>query len=180
LTPDAIKILSCLCHNDDQGAEFGSGKSTMWFSQRVKHLTSVEHNPAWYERVNHWIIKGNRQNVDYSLAERQDQIEPASTSYVLTAEKFSRDELDFALVDGIYRDACTIKIIPKIKPGGFLIIDNINLSIPSSSRCPNSIRKHDSPVTELWRDVWDIIHHWRFVWTSNGVSDTAIFIKPAQ
>ncbi len=29
--------------------EFGSGNSTIWYSQRVKSITAVENDPNWYE-----------------------------------------------------------------------------------------------------------------------------------
>jgi len=30
------------------------------------------------------------------------------------------------IVDGVWREACTIEALPKVKPGGYLLIDNTN------------------------------------------------------
>jgi len=49
LTQQANLILSTLLKPTDMGLEWGSGRSTIWFTQRVKYLTSVEHDEAWYK-----------------------------------------------------------------------------------------------------------------------------------
>ena len=46
LTPAAIGLLATLLRPADTGAEFGSGRSTLWFAARVAALTSVEHDTA--------------------------------------------------------------------------------------------------------------------------------------
>ncbi|HXT93278.1 MAG TPA: hypothetical protein VN714_28940 [Trebonia sp.] len=51
LTPEAIGLLGTLLHPTDRGAEFGSGRSTLWFAGRVAALTSVETNARWHESV---------------------------------------------------------------------------------------------------------------------------------
>ena len=35
-------------HKDPYVLEFGIGGSTVWFSQKTKHLCSVEHDSKWY------------------------------------------------------------------------------------------------------------------------------------
>jgi hypothetical protein len=42
LTPAAIGLLGSLLRPTDGGAEFGSGRSTIWFAERVTGLTSIE------------------------------------------------------------------------------------------------------------------------------------------
>ena len=51
--------------------EFGSGRSTRWFSTLVGHLTSVEHNPEWYEQVKQQLDNANvhQRVVPTSVAE---------------------------------------------------------------------------------------------------------------
>ena len=38
--------------------------------------------------------------------------------------------IDFALIDGIYRDHVTLFLLPKIRLGGVLVIDNVNRYLP--------------------------------------------------
>lgn len=178
LTPSANQILTTCLKDTDRGAEFGSGKSTIWFSKQIASLVSVEHNPVWYEKVRKELEILGQQNVTYLFRPQKPGENPLQSAYVLEAQKLANASLDFALVDGIYRDACVWVLLDKIAPGGLLIIDNINLYLPSSSRCPNSIRPNGSPVTPLWERVYAILKQWRYIWTSNGISDTAIFFKP--
>ncbi len=177
LTQVANTFLSYLVNPDYVGIEYGSGKSTIWFSKRVKELTSVEHNPVWYEFVTNKLKSGKLSNVNYHLFPRQDTIAPHLTDYVKIAKQFEPDSLDFVLVDGIYRDACIEASIPLLKIGGILIIDNINLYLPCSSRAPNSIPSNGKPASPGWENVRNKLFKWLCIWTSNGVTDTAIYIK---
>lgn len=178
LTPLANKILASCLRSTDHGAEFGSGKSTIWFSKRVASLVSIEHNPFWYEKVRGELVKLGQSNVTYLLRPQKPGEDPIYSDYAREAQRFADSSLDFALVDGIYRDACGWLLLDKIAPGGMLIIDNINLYLPSTSRCPYSIQPDGSPVTSLWARLQSALRPWRCIWTSNGVSDTAIFFKP--
>jgi hypothetical protein len=180
LTPLANQILIANLRDTDHGAEFGSGKSTIWFSKRVASLVSIEHNPLWYEKVKRELELLGKSNVTYLFRPQKPGENPLQSDYVREAYKIADSSLDFALVDGIYRDACVCALLNKIAPGGLLIIDNINLYLPSTSRCPNSVHPDKPPVTPLWGQVYDRLKQWRCIWTSNGVSDTAIFFKPCQ
>ena len=72
----------------------------------------------------------------------------------------------------------SLKVLPKLKHEGILIIDNINLYLPNASRSPNSIRRFDNTNDSDWASVQVQIDSWEMVWTTNGVSDTALWIKP--
>ena len=47
--------------------EFGSGRSGIWFSQRVQNLTSVEHDLDWYQSVKDKLEKENVTNINLRL-----------------------------------------------------------------------------------------------------------------
>jgi hypothetical protein len=49
LAKSAILLLDSYLKPGDIGFEWGSGRSTLWFAQRVAHLYSVEDNRDWYE-----------------------------------------------------------------------------------------------------------------------------------
>jgi len=59
-----------------------------------------------------------------------------------------------------------------------LIIDNVNRYLPCLSKAPSSRRPALGPVTPVWAEVADGLRGWRTIWTSSGVTDTAIFIRP--
>jgi hypothetical protein len=49
LTAQAISLLDGLLRPIDVGLEWGSGRSTAWFGQRISALTSIEHDALWGE-----------------------------------------------------------------------------------------------------------------------------------
>jgi predicted O-methyltransferase YrrM len=181
LTPSAIRLLESLLRPADRGAEFGSGRSTIWFASRVAALTSVEHDAQWHQAVTASLIEHGLRNVDYILAPEDQPMENGgSSAYAQVAHAFPDASLDFSLVDGHYRDYSAKFILPKLKPGGLLIIDNVNWYLPCESKSPNSRTAALGPKTPAWAEVAAELANWRSIWTSSGVWDTAIFIKPAD
>lgn len=179
LTPAATRLLESLLRPEDHGVEFGSGRSTVWFASRVAALTSVEHDEAWYATVTARLRERGLRNVDYMLAPIDQPPEQGGQSaYARKALAFADQSVDFALVDGHYRDYSAKFILPKIRPGGMLIIDNVNWFLPSASRAPNSRSHAAGPSGEVWTEVAGELGRWRKIWTSSGVWDTAMFIKP--
>lgn len=178
LTPTANEILHSLLRKEDHGLEFGSGNSSVWFAQRVARLDSVEHQPQWYEKVQGMLSEAGLTNVQSHLHLRDADDNPDGSGYVRVADKFCAQSLDFVLVDGIYREYCARAVLEKIKPGGMLIIDNINLYLPCDSVAPHSVPREGLPRNAVWAEVQQALQSWRVIWTTNGISDTAIFFKP--
>jgi predicted O-methyltransferase YrrM len=178
LTPAANAFLDSWLRKEDLGLEFGSGRSTLWFARRVGMLDSVEHQAGWHARVSEMLAEAGLENVRYHLHPRDADDNPGGSDYMRVVEGIAAQSLDFVLVDGIYREYCARAALDKLKPGGILVIDNVNLYLPCQSRCPNSVPKDGQPISPVWAEVYAVIRTWRTVWTSNGVSDTAIFIKP--
>ncbi|WP_239394068.1 class I SAM-dependent methyltransferase [Frankia sp. CiP3] len=179
LTPQANEILVTLLRRTDDGLEFGSGRSTIWLANRVHHLSSVEHDDGWHSTVSAQLKEQRLQNVEYILAPQDVPAERGGESeYASTALRFGDASLDFVLVDGAYRDFCVKFAIPKIKPGGVLVLDNINWYLPFNSRSPNSRTSVQGADGSVWAEVQQIIQNWRLIWTSSGVWDTAFFFKP--
>jgi predicted O-methyltransferase YrrM len=179
LAPAAIGLLCSLLRPTDCGLEFGSGRSTVWLSRHVDALTSVEHDERWHTSVSATLKAEGLHNVDYILAPGDQPIERGGESaYARTALAFPDASLDFALIDGHYRDYSAKFTLPKIKPGGMLIIDNVNWYLPCQSKAPNSRTPALGPKTPVWAEVAEELAGWRTIWTTNDVWDTAIFIKP--
>jgi SAM-dependent methyltransferase len=178
LTPSAIRVFEGSIDFRSRGLEFGSGRSTVWLARRVRRLFSVEHDPAWYEKVRTNLDFYMIGNVDYHLAPREPEGAPGTPAYVRLVDEIADRELDFALVDGIYRDRCVLAAIPKLRPGGLLVIDNVNRYLPSKTRAPHSRTLADGPDGPGWQQVAEQIKGWKVFWTSNGVFDTAIYFKP--
>ncbi len=171
LTQAANAILSSLIRPTDIGFEWGAGRSTLWFAKHSRRLTSIEHDEAWYRRVKGMTEENGLENVDLRLCSTQGGEHSSYVSAVTSCEPAS---LDFALVDGRLREHCMSAVLDRIRPGGLLVLDNANRYIPNDSRSPGSARAFPNPQ---WQDVAEALASWRRIWTSNGVSDTAIWIK---
>jgi hypothetical protein len=173
LTHQAINILTTLLKKSDVGLEWGSGRSTIWFASRIQHLVSVEDNLQWYQKVKELLAAQGLSNVDYQLA--QDR-----ATYVGIVDRFADESLDFVLVDGqSHRSSCAVAIIKKIRVGGVLVLDNANWFLPCNSYAPNSRTVEMGPISTEWQHFLELVQNWRMIWTSNGVTDTAFFIKAA-
>lgn len=173
LTQDAINLLSQLIHSSDIGVEFGSGSSTKWLAERCAHFTSIENDEKWYGVVSR-KLKGAHLTDKVEL--RLCITEKEYTSQILN---FDDKSLDFCLVDGKFnRHKIAIESIKKIKKGGILIIDNVNWFLPNTeTKSPDSLRSTEE-CSESWKSFYRETYQFRRVWTSNGVTDTAIFFVP--
>jgi len=181
LTAASIQILSSWLRPTDIGFEWGSGRSTLWFARRIRKLISVEHDPKWYNKISHVLREDNITNVEYYLMECDEQVEdPVHSPYVKIVDNFADFSFDFVLVDGILRAHCTLAALPKIRPGGILIIDNANRYFPSNSVSPGSRKPTEGPASEEWAIVAKRLEDWRCIWTTNGVTDTALYLKPCD
>lgn len=182
LTHKSNEILASYLKESDIGLEFGSGRSTLWFARHTKHLTSIEHDEGWYKKVKKMLNDNNLHNVNYHLIQmdKQDDEKACDVAYVDVVEKIDSNSLDFVLVDGVYRGLCALKSLRVIRPGGILIIDNVNWYLPSDSRSPNSRTMQQGPKGKIWEDLHQSISQWRKIWTSSNVTDTALFFKPTS
>ena len=179
ITRTAHDVLESMLRRTDVGLEFGSGRSTIWFAKRVARLTSVESDPGWHQRVTAQLASENISNVKSHLFPGAEEPGKGHESpYANVARTFEHHSLDFVLVDGLYRDVCALFSLDKIRPGGLLIIDNVNWFLPSSSHAPASIKDVSEIRDENWKSLHRTLSGWRQIWTSDGITDTAVFIKP--
>jgi len=113
--------------------EFGSGRSTLWFSRRVRHLTSIEFDRRWFEKIREQLAEAHVRNVEYlDIPLEHPRTEPERASYdplpryVSVLDRFADRSLDLVIVDGHYRSACIRAAAPKLAPGGYLLVDDVN------------------------------------------------------
>ncbi|MBU4153157.1 MAG: class I SAM-dependent methyltransferase [Proteobacteria bacterium] len=158
---------------DDIGVEFGSGRSTLWLAKRMRHLTSVESDSVWYEKVRSLIHSAGLSSVvDYRKYDNESE-------YARQATLFTDNSIDFCLIDGVARDQCALTMLSKIKSGGIIVVDNINWYLPNDhTRSPDSKRSRDGAASDIWAAFAKEVSVWRHIWTSNGVFDTCIWFKP--
>lgn len=180
LTKTANAILDTYLKKSDVGVEFGSGRSTIWMAQKISFLTSVEHSADWYHTVRNTLEEKEIKNVEYIHHDcvEEDAAGGFDSAYVRTLDKFGPSSLDFIFIDGIYRAACAIGAIDKLAAGGLLLLDNVNIYLPSDSISPNSRSMLQGAINRPWKDFQERIKNWRYIWTTSGVTDTAFYFKP--
>lgn len=178
LTRQAIEILKDYLKKSDRALETGSGRSTVWFAERVGELISIEHNRDWYERVRAGLQGKDYAHVDYRLFEQDPGRPDDEQEYVRFVAGLDDESLDFALIDGAYRDHCALHAMKKLRRGGMMVIDNVNWFLPSQSKSPNSRQPGQAAPSEVWAQVEAALEGWRKIWTSSDVTDTALFVKP--
>jgi hypothetical protein len=183
LTAQAVAFLERWLEPDLVGFEWGSGRSTVWFAQRVRQLISVEQDPYWYEEVRRRLDEqGLAPKVDYRRC-AVDDVADAAHPYVSAISDHDDGALHFCLVDGVtrLRAQCALACLPKLERGGIAIVDNANWFLPREpkSRAPNSRGAADGYASAEWHEFERRVADWPCIWSSNGVTDTAIWTKPA-
>ena len=170
ITRDAIAWLEQNLDGDDRGFEWGSGNGTAWLARRSGSLTSVEHHAAWSAKVKEQLERAGVGNADHRLV--------AESDYLGVIEDFPDDHFDYVLVDGLFRDRALLASIPKLRPGGALVLDNANWYLRSGSGTPHSRALDADSYSEIMERVEATLAGWPRIWTTNGVNDTAILTKP--
>jgi hypothetical protein len=170
LTRQMVEILDRRLRPSDTLVEWGSGRSTIWFARRVGHVVSVEHDRAWHSRVRAKLKESNLRNVECHLVREGQSVQAVG--------HITRGTVDVALVDGLDRDRCALAAVDLLKAGGLLIVDNANWYLPCQSRSPKSTSPDDGPVSEAWAEFSDATRQWPLTWTTDGVTDTAMWMKP--
>lgn len=127
LTKEAVKFLDSIIHSKYRVLEFGSGSSTIYFAERVKHVCSVEHAKVWHEAVGYALEDKGLKNTCRFLI--PDPITSVNyRKYILNLNKYisrcPNEAFDIVLVDGRKRDICIRYSSFCVKKGGWLILDN--------------------------------------------------------
>lgn len=133
--PAAIPYIEGELRPDYEGFEWGCGRSTLWFADRVAHITSVEGRRTWFEHVSRQLAEDKLgERVTLRLAEvttEHDFIRSEIERYAGVIDECADGSLDFIVVDGHFREACIRRIGNKLRAGGLLIIDNSEV-VPKS------------------------------------------------
>jgi predicted O-methyltransferase YrrM len=178
LTAEAIRLLNSILRPADRGLEFGAWRSTLWLAERTASLQSIETAPAWHRSVSTALTRRGMTHVECVLipADEARIDDPYRAEYLTVAHRFAPGSVDYVLVDAIYRGECALQSAALLKPGGLLVVDNVERYLPNSTRSPERLRREASPVWQAFRQH---VAGWRCAWTSNGVWDTAIWFKPS-
>lgn len=169
ISHSAIKYLSEKIIRSNMIFEWGSGRSTKWFSDRCHGIISVEHDKQWYDIVKQELI--NNKNTTILLKEDNAEYEGSINDYPDCS-------FDLIVVDGIRRSWCANNAVNKLKPGGMLLLDDAHRYLPSDSCAPYALKNWSDQKDTNWLVFKDKILGWEQLWFKDGISDTLILIKP--
>ena len=94
--------------------EFGSGNSTLFFAERVKQVSSVEHNREWYNKLKSKIPVNS--NLILSKSD-------CSEDYIAVLKQ-SDKKFDLIIIDGIHRADCCLSASNYLTDKGVIILDD--------------------------------------------------------
>ena len=133
--------------------EYGSGGSTIFFAERVAEVISIEHDKKWHALVTTALAQRGLTNCTSELHEPRPiagrplaplaplSIDQSHSSryiyddyyagttvheYVEAIDVHPDHTFDLVLVDGRMRTECMQHAIPKVRSGGYLMLDNSN------------------------------------------------------
>lgn len=111
-TYPAIDFLNTLDFTNKRVFEYGSGSSTLWWSERSQFVAGVEIETDWHRLVN----SANLSNVEIRLCE-DGGLYPGVI-------KHFEHYFDVIVIDGAERYKSAQNAIKKLDPRGFIILDN--------------------------------------------------------
>ena len=139
ITFSAEEFLRKILRKDMVVFEYGAGSSTLYFSRRVAQVFSIEHDKKWFDHLQHEFAKQQITNVVCRLIEPEAIDENSENnyssdspsykhktfeSYVKSIDAFPDKYFDVVVVDGRARASCITHAKSKVKPNGYLMIDN--------------------------------------------------------
>ncbi len=172
ITQRAVTLLDALLRPHYRGFEWGSGNGSAWVAERCASMVTIEHHAEWYAKVSEQMRSAGMGNVDYRLV--------SEDSYLDIISEFPDEHFDLVIIDGLFRGDAWLRSIPKLRPDGFIVFDNVNWYLPSTSKTPHSRSIADGPVSDEFAQVMELTKNWKTLWTTNGVNDTAIYFKPVR
>lgn len=112
-TYPAIEFIENKLNKNFRVFEFGSGNSTLWFSERVLQVVCVESNSEWFS----YLQENISSNVELNWIEEENK-------YASKIFEYPKEYFDIIAIDGINRNKCAESAISRLKQNGFIIFDN--------------------------------------------------------
>jgi predicted O-methyltransferase YrrM len=161
----------------DRCLEWGSGRSTAWLSARTAAVHSIEHDPEWFDRVRGQLRAQGLNGDGVTLLSTEPLDRAEESPYVGAIGQFADGEIDVCIVDGEHRGKCALAATSKLAGGGLLLVDDAHWFLDHPTSAPHS-RYRKGHADDDWRAFAELVAGWRCVWTTDGVTDNAIWIKP--
>jgi len=170
-----IRFLEGYLNKNQTMLETGSGRSTVWFAERVKQIESVEHHKGWFDKVSADFEKLATNNINYFHAQDNDE-NPENSDYVQKVASYPDNFFDIILIDGIYRGEIAKVGYDKLKSGGVFLIDNVERYLIIDTIAPERITSK-SEMTPEWIEFDEKTKHFKKEVFSDNVTATMVVYK---
>lgn len=175
VTYPAIHFLSKRLRKSFRLFEYGSGRSTLWFAERVGEVVSVEHDANWHDKLKRSLpfnahllhrpaeplgsapppppIQGSSPAISRTFQEYNGL---DFSSYVLAINGYPDRYFDVIVVDGRARESCLFSAIAKVKQGGVVVLDNSERSryVEAFEGLGYKVMRHFSGFGPGLRTMW--------------------------
>lgn len=172
MTFGAIKYLNKYLNKEMNVFEYGSGGSTLFFSDKANHIISIEHDKDWYNYELEQLSKLNNLNLNLIIPETEGTLINYQKNYsnmyfdnYVNSIDIYDEKFDLIVVDGRQRNDCFKKALSKVKNGGIIVFDNFDREYYQKSLDDDAVNN------------FDILNFRGFVPFGTMQSLTTIFIK---
>lgn len=179
-TPAAVReIAAYLATGPRRVFEWGSGGSTIWYARRAAQVIAVEHDSHWHYMVADRLqaagvaaqrlfspplppeaLAGFHWETDWSYYAvlGRAPLRPEYRDYMATIDAYPAADFDLIAIDGKERVGCALHAFSRLKPGGWLVLDDSNRA--------------------EYRPIFDLLAAWPQRRHTLGRRETTLFIKP--
>lgn len=141
--------------------EYGGGGSTLWFLDRGTSVVTVEHHAGWARALSE-LVRGS------SAAEHWTLLQPSTDNsfdeYVDAILDYPDDSFDLVVVDGRERGRCAHAAMPKVRPGGLMLVDDVDRE------------RYRAPLASIEWPRWDVVG---FAPAKPSLAYTTVFRRPS-
>lgn len=139
-----IRWMESYLRRDMTVFEYGTGGSTLFLAPRVSRVVSIENDPFWYAAVLQALQTEGFTNCSVQLVQSdsprssenpEDAVDPYESTaktvngqrfetYARSIDRYPDQSFGLVMVDGYARLACIAHAVPKVKPNGYLLVDD--------------------------------------------------------
>ncbi len=177
----AITFIRDRLHKTMRVFEYGCGSSTIFYAQRCGQVIAVDHNHEWIQKVireaktdgkveithvepdgmDEWMRKYHAE-LHFDNAHPNNYFSKGWKAYfrkyVRWIDRYPNESFDVISIDGAARPSEMKHAIPKLAPGGMLILDNSERPryAQGVALAPSGWHRHDFPGTgsvNSWRQA---------------------------
>ena len=123
----ARRRIATLVHPGTEVVEVGAGASTVWLDERGARVWSLEHDPAWAERVQDELRRPDSVHLvepDFEGRHRSTMSGQIFDSYLEKLGVLPASSADVVIIDGRCRVECVERLREVVRPGGWLVLDD--------------------------------------------------------